>query len=86
MKEANKIPCRRSFTDTLLELAKVDKEIIAVTSDASGSATLTDFAKTLPEQFVEVGIAEQNSVAVSCVCFRDFFRCQSVLVGERPTE
>ncbi len=65
MKEANKIPCRRSFTDTLLELAKVDKEIIAVTSDASGSATLTDFAKTLPEQFVEVGIAEQNAVGIS---------------------
>ena len=65
MKEANKIPCRKSFTDTLLELAREDKEIIAVTSDASGSATLTDFAKTLPEQFVEVGIAEQNAVGIS---------------------
>lgn len=65
MKEANIIPCRRSFTNTLLELAKEDKEIIAVTSDASGSATLTDFANALPEQFVEVGIAEQNAVGIS---------------------
>ncbi len=65
MLEKNKIPCRRSFTDTLLELAQNDKDIIAVTSDASGSATLTDFAKTLPEQFVEVGIAEQNAVGIS---------------------
>ena len=51
MKAANKIPCRKSFTDTLLELAREDKRIVAVTSDASGSATLTDFAKALPEQF-----------------------------------
>ena len=59
------IPCRKSFTDTLLRLALEDRDIIAVTSDASGSATLTDFAKTLPEQFVEVGIAEQNAVGIS---------------------
>lgn len=65
MKEPNKIPCRKSFTDTLLELAREDKDIIAVTSDASGSATLTDFAKALPEQFIEVGIAEQNAVGIS---------------------
>lgn len=65
MKAPNKIPCRKSFTDMLLELATKDKEIVAVTSDASGSATLTDFGKVLPEQFVEVGIAEQNAVGVS---------------------
>ncbi len=65
MKEPNKTPCRKSFTDTLLELGQQDRDIIAVTSDASGSATLTDFAKALPEQFVEVGIAEQNAVGVS---------------------
>lgn len=65
MKAPNKIPCRKCFTDTLLELATKDKEIVAVTSDASGSATLTDFGKALPEQFVEVGIAEQNAVGVS---------------------
>lgn len=65
MKEPNKTPCRKSFTSTLLELAREDKKIIAVTSDATGSATLTDFAKTLPEQFVEVGIAEQNAVGIS---------------------
>ncbi len=59
------IPCRQSFTETLLELGKKDKDIIAVTSDARGSVTLGDFAKELPEQFVEVGIAEQNAVGIS---------------------
>ena len=55
------IACRKSFTDTLLELAKQDKDIIAVTTDARGSVTLNDFADQLPEQFVECGIAEQDA-------------------------
>lgn len=61
----NSIPCRKSFTNTLLDLARKDKNIIAVTSDASGSVTLNDFVKELPKQFVEVGIAEQNAVGIA---------------------
>lgn len=57
--------CRKSFTETLLELARKDKDIVAVTTDARGSVTLSDFAKELPEQFVECGIAEQNAVGIS---------------------
>lgn len=59
------IACRKIFTDTLLDLARVDKEIIAVTSDARGSVTLNEFANELPQQFVECGIAEQNAVGIS---------------------
>ena len=59
------VACRKSFTDTLLELAKQDKDIIAVTTDARGSVTLGDFAKELPEQFVECGIAEQDAVGIA---------------------
>lgn len=59
------VACRKSFTDTLLELAKKDKDIIAVTTDARGSVTLGDYAKELPQQFVEVGIAEQDAVGIS---------------------
>ncbi len=61
----NSIPCRKSFTSTLLSLAREDKDIIAVTSDASGSVTLNDYAKELPGQFIEVGIAEQNAVGIA---------------------
>ena len=57
--------CRKIFTETLLELAKKDDQIVAVTTDARGSVTLGDFAKELPEQFVECGIAEQNAVGIS---------------------
>ena len=59
------IACRKSFTDTLLRLAREDKNIIAVTTDARGSVTLGDFAKELPAQFVECGIAEQDAVGIS---------------------
>lgn len=59
------IACRKSFTDTLLELARKDKDIVAVTTDARGSVTLGDFAKELPDQFVECGIAEQDAVGIS---------------------
>ena len=53
------------FTDTLVELAKNDKEIVVVTTDARGSVTLDRFANELPDQFVELGIAEQNAVGVA---------------------
>lgn len=39
------IACRKSFTDTLLSLARMDKDIIAVTTDARGSVTLNDLPK-----------------------------------------
>lgn len=57
--------CRKAFTDELLRLGKLDKDIIAVTSDARGSVTLGDFANELPQQFVECGIAEQDAVGIS---------------------
>ncbi len=76
--EIKSVPCRKSFTDTLLELGKKDKNIIAVTTDARGSVTLTDFAKELPEQFVECGIAEQDAVGISAglaACGKKTFVC-----------
>ena len=45
------------FAETLLELAKKDKDIIVVTSDSRGSGKLTSFGKELPDQIIEVGIA-----------------------------
>lgn len=63
-KDPNTIPCRKMFTNTLLDLAKRDRDIVVVTTDARGSVTLDAFAKELPDQFVELGIAEQNAVGV----------------------
>lgn len=53
------------FAATLLRLALADRDILVVTSDSRGSGKLGPFAKALPEQIVEIGIAEQNLVGVS---------------------
>ncbi len=53
------------FADTLLTLAREDGNILAVTGDSRGSGKLGPFGKALPEQIVEVGIAEQNLVGIS---------------------
>ncbi len=61
----NKIANRQAICDTLLEAAKEDKDIVVLCSDSRGSASLTPFANQYPEQFVEVGIAEQDLVGIS---------------------
>ncbi|MCM1026278.1 MAG: transketolase family protein [Roseburia sp.] len=61
----NRITNRQAICDTLLEAAKTDPDIIVACSDSRGSASLTAFAERFPEQFVELGIAEQNLVTVS---------------------
>lgn len=61
----NKITNRQVICDTLLEAAEKDRDIVVVCSDSRGSASLAAFAEKYPEQFVEMGIAEQNLVTVS---------------------
>lgn len=61
----NKIPNRQAICDVLMEQAKADKDIVVLCSDSRGSASLTPFADVFPEQFVEVGIAEQDLVSIS---------------------
>ncbi len=56
---------RKAFTETLVSLARENKNIWALATDSRGSVTLTDFARELPEQFVECGIAEQDAVGMA---------------------
>jgi transketolase len=53
------------FSETLIELASGNRDLLAVTSDSRGSGKLVPFAEKYPGQIVEVGIAEQNLVSVS---------------------
>ena len=56
---------RGAFSQKILAEAKKDKDIVVVCTDSRGSASLGSYPDELPEQFVEMGIAEQNSVTVS---------------------
>lgn len=53
------------FAETLLEIAHQDRDVLVVTSDSRGSAKLTRFGEILPDQIIELGIAEQNVVGIS---------------------
>jgi transketolase len=53
------------FAETLLGLAQSDRNVLAITSDSRGSGKLGPFGAALPDQLVEVGIAEQNLVGIA---------------------
>lgn len=61
----NKIPNRQVICEVLIEQAKTDRDIVVLCSDSRGSASLGSFANEFPEQFVEMGIAEQSLVSTA---------------------
>ena len=61
----NKIANRAVMCEVLKEAAAKDPDVVVLCSDSRGSASLASFADTYPDQFVEVGIAEQNLVGIA---------------------
>ena len=61
----NKIANRAVMCEVLKEAASQDRDVIVLCSDSRGSASLASFAEAYPEQFVEVGIAEQDLVSIA---------------------
>ncbi len=55
---------RDAFFNKLYELAKKDNRIVIVSADW-GAPSLNEWREKLPEQFINVGIAEQNMIAVA---------------------
>ncbi len=53
------------FGAVLLELARSDKRIIGITPAMATGSGMRDFARELPEQFVDVGIEEEHAVTFS---------------------
>ena len=55
---------RDSFFDSLYEIAKRDKDVILISADM-GAPALDQWRENLPEQFINIGIAEANMIAVA---------------------
>ena len=53
------------FGDTLLELARQDRRICAITAAMTSGTGLTEFSRELPDRFFDVGIAEGHAVAMA---------------------
>jgi len=60
-----KIKFQEVFGQSLLRLAQQNKKIVAITPAMPTGSGLVDFMNTLPEQCIDVGIAEQHAVTLA---------------------
>ena len=56
---------RSGFGDGIVEAARSNPNIIALTADLAGSLKLNQFIKEFPERFIQCGIAEANMIGIA---------------------
>ena len=61
----NKIATREGFGEAITEVGKINRDIYVVDIDIGKSCKTSQFAKELPAQHVNVGIAEQNGAGLA---------------------
>lgn len=65
MSELKKISTRDGFGDEIVELGKEDSQLLVVDIDIGKSCKTGEFRKKLPDQYLNVGIAEQNGAGLA---------------------
>lgn len=55
---------RSGFGDGIVEAARKNPNVVALTADLAGSLKLQQFIKEFPERFIQVGIAEANMIGI----------------------
>lgn len=75
---------RDTFVRTLVELAKEDKNIELITGDL-GFGVLKPFWETVPDQFTNAGIAEQNMTTVAAGMALEGKTVFTYSIGNFPT-
>lgn len=65
MEKAKLIATREGFGDEIVEIGRENKDVYVVDVDIGKSCKTAKFMKALPEQYVNVGIAEQNGAAMA---------------------
>ncbi len=53
------------FGDKLVELAKQNEKIVAITASMKDGTGLTEFSKEFPSRFFDIGIAEQHALGMA---------------------
>lgn len=56
---------RSGFGDGIVEVARKNKDVVALTADLAGSLKLNQFMKEFPERFFQCGIAEANMMGIA---------------------
>lgn len=64
-KKEKKADYSKIFGEKLVDLAKKDKRIVAVTASMKDGTGLAKFAKEFPERFFDIGIAEQHAITMA---------------------
>lgn len=75
---------RDTFVKTLIEIAKEDKNIELLTGDL-GFGVLKPYWETLPNQFTNVGIAEQNMTTMAAGMALEGKKVVTYSIGNFPT-
>lgn len=53
------------FSDAIVNEARYDKRVMAITAAMKGGTGLTEFAREFPNRFIDVGISEENAVGMA---------------------
>ncbi|MBS4065630.1 MAG: transketolase family protein, partial [Chitinophagaceae bacterium] len=56
---------RSGFGDGIVEAARNNENVVALTADLAGSLKLNQFMKEFPERFIQCGIAEANMMGIA---------------------
>jgi transketolase len=65
VEDVNLISASETWGDALVEAGRRDPAIVALTADLGNSTKIQRFKEAFPERFFNVGIAEQNLMAVA---------------------
>lgn len=65
LKQGELVAIRQGFGPAFAEIAETDASLIAVTADLGGSVGLADFGSSHPDQYYNVGVAEQDMIGIS---------------------
>jgi len=56
---------RSGFGDGIIEVARKNSNVVALTADLAGSLKLQQFIKEFPERYIQCGIAEANMIGIA---------------------
>src|SRR3990170_867265 len=56
---------REAYGETLVKLGRINRDIVVLDADLSGSTKTSMFAKEFPNRFFNMGVAEQNLIGTA---------------------
>ena len=62
---ADELSWSQAISETLMDLAKKDKSIVAITPAMAQGSKLVEYSKKFPDRFFDCGIAEQHAITMA---------------------